>query len=108
MARNKSKILSSIGLEGALGVTAMAVSNISKRYLAVCEEAKHALCIVYDLHTLKRKKILTSSEIHASKFIDVKFGYSEEKLTNFLVTLVSLNPLLFNLLTLFFSFRIDW
>ena len=79
-----------IGLEGALGVTAMAISNVNnRRYLAVCEEARQALCVVYDLHTLKRKKILTSSEIKSSKFTDVKFAYSEEKLTNFLVTLVS-------------------
>ena len=67
----------------------MAVSNVNKRFLAVCEEAKQALCVVYDLQTLKRRKILTSSEIQSSKFTDVKFAYSEEKLTNFLMTLVS-------------------
>ena len=38
-----------VGLEGALGVTAMAVSNVTKRFLAVCEEAKQAICIIYDL-----------------------------------------------------------
>ena len=69
----------------------MAVSNVNKRFLAVCEEARQAICIIYDLTTLKRRKILTSSEVQSSKFTDVKFAYSEEKLNNFLLTLVSVS-----------------
>ena len=66
----------------------MAVSH-SKKYLAVCERASQAICFVYELNTLKRRRVITSSESSAQEFVDVKFAYSEEKLTNFLFTLVS-------------------
>jgi len=72
----------------------MAVSA-NGRFLAVCERAKQALCIVYELKSekgdyfLKRRRILTTSESPASEFKEVKFAYSEEKMTNFLLTFVS-------------------
>lgn len=77
-----------IGVEGTKGVSCMAVSH-SKKYLAVCERASQAICFVYELNTLKRRRVITSSESSAQEFVDVKFAYSEEKLTNFLFTLVS-------------------
>jgi len=39
----------------------MAVSH-SKKYLAVCERASQAICFVYELNTLKRRRVITSSE----------------------------------------------
>jgi hypothetical protein len=36
------------GIEGSEGITSLGLSP-SKRFLAVCEKAKKALCIVYDL-----------------------------------------------------------
>lgn len=72
----------------------MAVSANS-RFLAVCERAKQAICIVYELKSekgdyfLKRRRILTTSESLASEFKEVKFAYSEDKMTNFLLTVVS-------------------
>lgn len=70
----------------------MAISP-SKRNLAVCERADHAVCFVYDLHAPNRKpRVLTSTEIDAAEFVDVKFAHSSEKLTNFLLTLVSPVP----------------
>lgn len=45
---------------------------------------------MYELNTLKRRRVITSSESVAKEFIDVKFAYSDEKLTNFLFTLVSI------------------
>lgn len=66
----------------------MAISP-NKKYLALCERAEQAVCLIYELNTLKRRRILTSEEFASKEFIDVKFAYSEEKLTNFLLTLVS-------------------
>ena len=66
----------------------MAVSH-NKKYLAVCEKAQQAICFIYELNSLKRRRIITSSESVAKEFIDVKFANSDDKLTNFLVTLVS-------------------
>ena len=67
----------------------MAVSSNNK-YLAVCERSQQAICLIYELGTLKRRRILTSSESAATEFIDVKFtAQTEDKLTNFLFTLVS-------------------
>ena len=62
-----------IGVEGSEGITALAVSP-AKKYLAVCEKAERALCIVYDLTTLKRRKILTSTDYSAKEFISVAFS----------------------------------
>ena len=66
----------------------MALSH-NNRYLAICERAEQAICFVYEVNSLKRRRILTSSESVAKEFIDVKFAHSDEKLTNFLFTLVS-------------------
>ena len=78
------------GVEGTQGVTAMAVSA-NRKFLAVCERSQQAICLIYELNSLKRRRILTSSESPAQEFIDVKFtaSQSEDKLTNFLFTLVS-------------------
>ena len=75
-----------VGIEGTQGVSALAVSH-NKRYLAVCEKSAQALCIVYELNTLKRRRILTSSELTSSEFTQASFAYSEEKLQNYLLTL---------------------
>lgn len=36
------------GIEGSEGITALALSP-SRRFLAVCEKAERALCVIYDL-----------------------------------------------------------
>lgn len=64
----------------------------NRRYLAVCEKAKQALCLVYEITStsIKRKRILTSSDCKAAEFIHCSFANSEEKLSQYLVTVVSL------------------
>lgn len=55
------------GVEGSEGITTLALSA-SRRFLAVCERAEKALCLIYDLAGInqvpalqpRRKKILTS------------------------------------------------
>ena len=50
------------GTPGAKGVDAIAVSA-NKKWLAVAESAEKAQITIYDLHTLKRKKVLTTTEV---------------------------------------------
>ena len=85
---NPLTLLEILGVDGTQGITAMAVSP-NKKYLAICEKAERAVCIIYEVNTLKRRRILTTDDSDAQEFIDVKFAYSEEKLTNYLFTLVS-------------------
>lgn len=75
----------------------MAVSH-NGRFLAVCEKAKQPLCVIYELKVekgdqfLKRRRVLTTSETSANEFKEVAFAYSDDKMTNFLLTVVSYNP----------------
>jgi len=76
------------GIEGSEGISALALSK-SKRYLAVCEKAENAFCVIYDIHgfhasskdahTAKRKKILTSSDYNSREFLSVAFSIHHEK-----------------------------
>lgn len=77
-----------LGIEGSQGITSFELSPC-KRYLAVCERSTQAICIVYDLNTLKRKRILTSAEIAATEFTSISFATSADKLMRFLVTLTN-------------------
>jgi hypothetical protein len=74
------------GIEGSEGITAMALTP-SKKFLAVCERAERAICCVYDMSTLKRKKILTSTDCSSKEFLSVNFAPTNEK--SMLVTLTS-------------------
>lgn len=74
------------GIEGSEGITALAVSP-SKKFLAVAERAERAICCIYDLHTLKRKKIITSTEYQSKQFLSLAFAPSAER--SLLVTLTS-------------------
>jgi len=56
------------------GITAIAVSP-SKRYAAVAEQgAQRAVISVYDLHTLKRRKTFTSSEVQSRRYESMCFS----------------------------------
>ena len=74
------------GIEGSEGITALAISP-SKKFLAVAEAAERAICCVYDLHTMKRKRIITSSDYQSKSFLSLAFAPSAEK--SLLVTLTS-------------------
>lgn len=74
------------GIEGSEGISALALSP-SKRFLAVCEKAEKAVCSVFDVNTLKRRKILTSTDYNSKEFVSVNFAPSNEK--SMLVTLTS-------------------
>ena len=74
------------GIEGSEGISALALSP-SKKFLAVCERAERAICSVFDVSTLKRRKILTSTDYSSKEFVSVNFAPSNEK--SMLVTLTS-------------------
>lgn len=90
------------GIEGSEGITAMALSP-NRKQLAVCEGSSKAICSVYnvgkmletfkekksassvyDQATIKKKRVLVSSDYAAKAFISVDFCQANEKL---LVTL---------------------
>jgi len=77
------------GIEGSEAITAMAVTR-SKKVLAVCERTERTpICVIYDLTTLKRKKVIASSELkkEAKEFICCAFSPKNEKM---LVTLTNI------------------
>lgn len=74
------------GIEGTQGISTFELSPC-KRYLAVCERSSQAICVIYDLVTLKRKRVLTSAEVNAGEFISLGFALSQDKLMQYLVTL---------------------
>ena len=71
-------------IEGSEGITALALSH-GKNYLAVCERSERAICCIYDIHTQKRRKVLTTDYISDKEFISVAFSHQNEK--SHLVTL---------------------
>ncbi len=74
------------GIEGSEGISAIALSY-SKKFLAVAEKAERAICCVYDVQTLKRRKILTSTDYNSKEFVSVNFAPTAEK--TLLVTLTA-------------------
>ena len=56
------------------GITALAICP-SLRYIAVAEQGtKRAVVNVFDLHTLKRRKNLSSPDINAKSFVSMRFS----------------------------------
>jgi len=72
------------GIEGSEGISALALSP-SKKFLAVCEKSERAVCSVFDVNSMKRRKILTSTDYNSKEFVSVNFAPSNEK--SLLVTL---------------------
>jgi len=64
------------GLDGTSKITALAVSH-SKRYVAIAESSeKTPILSVYDLQTLKRRKLIASAEIQNKSYISLGFSLS--------------------------------
>ncbi|KAI8811436.1 quinon protein alcohol dehydrogenase-like superfamily [Cladochytrium replicatum] len=57
------------------GITAMAISGPSKRYLAIAErKSDKPIVAIYDLHTLRRRKILSAPDIESKEFVCIAFS----------------------------------
>lgn len=61
--------------------------SAGRTLLAVCEKAAQAICVIYDMNTLKRRRVITSSDCGSKAFTAVNFSKSNEKSTQYLVTI---------------------
>lgn len=62
------------GSEKNEGMTAMAVSP-NRRYVAIAEKgAERATITVYDLHSLRKRKILSSTEVQSTEYVSLAFS----------------------------------
>ncbi|CAG9461063.1 unnamed protein product [Pedinophyceae sp. YPF-701] len=61
------------------GITSLALSK-SRKYLAVAEWAEKAFVTIYDLQTLKKRKILVSSVAGSQEYVSVAFSPDEKYL----------------------------
>jgi hypothetical protein len=61
------------GLEGSQGISNFELSA-TRRYLAVAEKAERAVCTIFDLNSMKRKKTLTSTDCMSNEFVSMQFS----------------------------------
>lgn len=61
------------GTDKSPGMTAMAVSP-NRRYVAIAEKGEKAMITVYDLHTLRKRKVLVNADCQASEFVSLAFS----------------------------------
>ena len=61
--------------------------SANKKEIAICEKSDHAICVIYELSSLKRRKVLCSNDCASKSFTAVAFAKSQEKLNQYLVTL---------------------
>ena len=67
------------GTEGTRGITAVAVSP-TRRYIVVAESGEKGVISIFDLHTLKRRKVLTAPECGASEYVSLAFSSNKHLL----------------------------
>ena len=61
------------GSEKSEGMTAMAVSP-NRRYVAIAEKGEKATITVYDLHSLRKRKILNYADLQSSEYVSLAFS----------------------------------
>ncbi|EDO36068.1 predicted protein [Nematostella vectensis] len=61
------------GSDKSVGMTAMAVSP-NRRYVAIAEKGEKATITIYDLHTLRKKKVLSHPEVQSAEFVSLAFS----------------------------------
>jgi cilia- and flagella-associated protein 57 len=59
--------------EKSLGISCLCLSS-NKRYLAVGEKGEKPVCIIYDLQTMRKRKVLTLTDGDAKEFISISFS----------------------------------
>jgi len=55
------------------GMTAMALTP-NKRYIAVAEKGEKATITIYDLQTLRKKKVLTTTDVQSQQYVSLAFS----------------------------------
>lgn len=61
------------GSDKSDGMTAMAVSP-NRRYVAIAEKGEKATITIYDLHSLRKRKILSSNEVQSTEYVSLAFS----------------------------------
>ncbi|ELT90948.1 hypothetical protein CAPTEDRAFT_196345 [Capitella teleta] len=61
------------GSEKSEGMTAMAVSP-NRRYVAIAEKGEKATITIFDLHSLRKRKILSSPEVQSEEYVSLAFS----------------------------------
>ncbi|XP_025110126.1 cilia- and flagella-associated protein 57-like [Pomacea canaliculata] len=61
------------GSEKSDGMTALAVSP-NRRYVAIAEKGEKPIITVYDLHSLRKRKVLSSPEVPTGEYISLAFS----------------------------------
>jgi len=59
--------------ESSHGMTALAVSP-NKRYVAIAEKGEKPSITIYDLHSLRKRKVLTTNEGQSLEFVSIAFS----------------------------------
>ncbi|KAG7387905.1 Cilia- and flagella-associated protein 57 [Phytophthora pseudosyringae] len=67
------------GTESSEGVTATALAP-SRRFLAVAERSERALVSIFDLKTLKKRKVLSSADAAARSYVSMAFSADNQLL----------------------------
>lgn len=67
------------GTEASEGVTAIALSP-SRRFLAVAERSERAFVSIFDLKSLKKRKVLSSADGQAQSFVNLAFSADNQLL----------------------------
>ena len=61
------------GTDKSAGMTSLAVSP-NRRYVAIAEKGEKATITIYDLNTLRKKKVLSSPEVQSTEFVSLAFS----------------------------------
>ncbi|KAH3831997.1 cilia- and flagella-associated protein 57-like [Dreissena polymorpha] len=61
------------GTDKSEGMTALAVSP-NRRYVAIAEKLEKPTITIYDLHSLRKKKMLSSPEVQAAEYVSLAFS----------------------------------
>ncbi|KAL4117849.1 hypothetical protein PRIC2_010178 [Phytophthora ramorum] len=67
------------GTEASEGVTSTALAP-SRRFLAVAERSERALVSIFDLKTLKKRKVLSSADAQARSYVSMAFSADNQLL----------------------------
>jgi len=61
------------GTDRGEGMTALAVSP-NRRYVAIAEKGEKPTITIYDLHSLRKKKVLSSPEVQSGEYVSLAFS----------------------------------
>lgn len=65
------------GLGISLGITAITLSPL-RRHLAVAEKAEPAVIVVYDTHTQRKKRQMSTQDVQSTEYISLAFAPGQE------------------------------